>query len=316
MDQPVAASRHVRGAAATLRTTWTDENGNPAAAGGAVTVRVQAADGTDIVVAGSSTTTGDTGEYLRALTAAQCATLQLLIATWTDASSGVTRTTIHDICGGVYFSEGAARDWDATGLSQDVADAQVLQRYRRQVEDECELITGVAWVPRFTRAALNGGDDASIKLPDPQPRVIRSVRIYSSATNYTALSVGQLAAVRLNSDGTIVRVDGSVFDLGESNIVVEYEHGFDQPAPSLLEAVFKRLRDMITNPRSGVQERAETFTLQAGGVVRFSQPGLYSTGILDVDAIYRRHSQRERKVPSRVFDYDPTRGSLFHGARR
>src|SRR4051812_41669308 len=101
MDAPIAASRHRVGAAASLQVTWTDELDEPASAAGAVTVRVQKADGTDVVTAGSSTT--GSNPYVRALTAAQNATLELLTATWTDAGSSATRTTRHEIVGGFFF---------------------------------------------------------------------------------------------------------------------------------------------------------------------------------------------------------------------
>ena len=45
-DAPIVASRHLTGTAATISVTWTDEYGEPAAAAGAVTVRVQKADWT------------------------------------------------------------------------------------------------------------------------------------------------------------------------------------------------------------------------------------------------------------------------------
>ena len=315
-DAPVVASRHLAGAAATISVTWNDEYGEPAAAGGAVTVRVQKADGTDLITAGSSTTTGSsTGVYTRTITATQTALMNVLTATWTDASTGATRRTLHEISGGFFFPISAARvaPWSiGTSKADDVA----LRNYRRIVEDECEKITGVGWVPRYARCVVSGNDEPAIVVPFTPVRSVRSVRQYTDGTTYTSLSATELGNLAISADGTITRVDGNVFDDGTENIVVEVEYGADQPPPDLLDAVMSRLVDRVGRPNSGVQDRAETFTMQAGGTIRFAQTGLYSTGLPDVDGIYRRYSRREARIPGRVVDYDPQRNTLFHGGHQ
>lgn len=312
MDAPVADSRHVRGAGATLQVTWTDEWGEAAAAFGAVTVRVQRADGTDIVAAGSSTI--GSNPYSRALAPALTATLDLLTATWTDANTGATRTTLHDIVGGVYITVADLRAWDPA-ISQQVADDTTVRTRRTSAEQELELITGVAWVPKYRRLTLDGTGDQTLTLDDPAVRTVRSVRVYTGPASFTTYNAGQLAKVIVNADGTLTRID-DVFDQGTGNVIVEYEHGHNRPPEDLLDAFKIRVRDKITRPTSGVQDRAETFQMAQGGTLRFAQPGLYTTGIPDVDGVYRRYSERETQIVSRALDFDPTRGSLFHGGRQ
>jgi hypothetical protein len=311
---PVPDSQHLRGAPATIAVTWTDQYGEPSAVGGAVTVRVQSADGTDVVSAGSSTVAGgDVGVYTRALTAAQTASLALLTATWTDAASGATRTTYHELVGGFYFSVATARAFDDK-ITTDLANDARVRAVRQEVETECELITGVAWVPRYARVTVSGADDVSIVLPNAAIRSVRSVRTYDQTmSSYTAFTVAQLVALAVYDDGIVTRTDGNVFDAGVRNMVVELEHGRERLPADLQHATLTRLRSRLYMEKTGIPDRATTYTPAEGGTFAIAQPGLYSTGLPEVDAVYSRYSLRRTRIAGRVVDYDPQRNSLFHG---
>lgn len=313
MNAPVPDSEHLHGTAAAIAVTWADEHGEPAAAGGAVTVRVQTADGTDLVTAGSSTTSAGAGVYQRALTPAQTSNLNWLTATWTDASSGATRVTYHEIVGGFYFSLATAYAWDDALSSQA---PELLRTRRTETENECELITSTAWAPRYRRISCSGNNQPSIVLDRAPVRTVRSVRVYSTPTSYTAFSTTELAALAARDDGTLVRTDGNIFDAGEANLVIEFEHGHERPPADLLDANLLRFKDRIGRKNSGVQQRATSWTSPDGGTLTLDQPEIYKTGFPDVDAVYSRYSRRNTLIAGRVFDYDPTRGSLFHGLRR
>ena len=152
MATEVAHQRIVRATAATLTVTLVDQDGEPSDAAGAVTVRVQRADGTDVLAAGTATTNpAGTGTYSVALTAAQTATLDLFTATWTVSGINVA-VTLHEIVGGVYFTVAEARARDAS-ISTSAYTAEAVRQARAEVEQQCEMITGVAWVPRFRRAS-------------------------------------------------------------------------------------------------------------------------------------------------------------------
>lgn len=320
MDIRVPSSQHLAGAAAIIPVTWTDQYGEPAAAVGAVTVRVQSADGTDVLGAGSSTVTGTgTGVYTRALTAAQCVSLNMLTATWTDAGDSSTRTTYHEIVGGFYFDvngPNGARAFDDI-ITPDLASDVRIRQVRREVESECELITGVSWVPRYQRAFAGGADDVSLVLPNTCIRTIRTARTYApGGATYTAFTATQLAALVVYDDGTLTRSDGNTFDAGDRNIVVEYEHGREGVPPELLHATKTRLLSRLYMETTGIPDRATTYQAAEGGTYTIAMPGLYSTGIPEVDAVYKRYSFRSTRIAGRLVDYDPQRNSMFHGGHQ
>jgi hypothetical protein len=293
---PVAHSRHLRGAPATLNVTLYDENGEPADAAGTVTVGITKADGTDLLAAGSSTTNpSGTGSYARALTAAQTATLELLTATWTDGGDASTHTSAHELVGAYYFSLTEARQSDTAQLRQERYDDTQLIEARRAVEGEFEMICGVAFVPRYARVRLDGTGCDTIKVPDALVRTVRSVRTYSSGSSYTTFTAGQLAAIRVGETGRrsrLVRSDGGTFDAGCQNIVIEYEHGHDRPPAEIKQAALRRLRQTLGLAKSAIPFNAISFTPETGVTYRLSTPSIERTGDADIDSILARWSLR------------------------
>lgn len=313
MRLPVADDRILRGAAASIGVTWTDQYGEAAAAGGAVTVRVQKADGTDVVAAGSSTTGAN--PYLRALTAAQTATTEQLVATWTDASNSATRTTRVEIAERFFFSRTDASDIEATLSNTTKYPAARFRDVRRQVEDECERVTGMAWVPRYARATVDGTGDPEVLLPHLAIRSVRSVRSYTSPTTYTAYTAAEVAQLIVKDDGRIIRPDGLVFAEGVGNLVVEYEHGQDRPPFDLLQATVHRLRYRLNSKFSIEWAEASTY--------RAADGGSYDMGTVEDDVeqrnvfrVYMGYAKGRRRPASRTLDFDPQRHSIFHGGRR
>lgn len=289
LEQPVAHSRHLRGSAATLPVDLLNQDGEPADASGTLTVQVTKADGTEVLAAGSSTSnpTGS-GSYTAALTAAQTATLEMLTAVWTDAGDSSTWTTLHEIVGGYYFTLAEAREHDRSLQAQN--DDTLIQRARRITEDEFERICGVAFVPRYRRVRLDGYGRSSLLLPDPMVRTVRSVRVYSSATSYTAFTADELAALSANNAGVITRGDGGVFAAGSKNIVVEYEHGHDRPPAEVQRASIARARQWIAFGNSGIPDRTQTYVATEVGTFGLAQAGRAKTGTDWIDAALARWS--------------------------
>lgn len=283
---PIVAERIVAGTAATLTATFVDQHGEPADPAGTVTVRVQAADGTDVLPAGTSTTVDGTSRSV-ALTAAQTAALGVLTATWTDGGDSSALTSLHEICGGVYFSVAAARDRDPGLQSRTIAE---LLRLRRDVEDEFESICDVAFVPRFARVRRAGSGRSALLLPDPMVRRVRSVRTSSDGTNWTTFTADELAAIGVDDSGLITRLDGGTFPAGD--VIVEYEHGYDQPPAEIARYAIKRLRLLANEPTSGVPSRATSFQVGEGGTFRLQTASRFAVGDPDIDAALARHSWR------------------------
>jgi hypothetical protein len=175
--------RLLAGKPGTLSVTMVDTNGDPAEAAGALTVGVQSVSGQTIVAPGTATTAGSaTGVYTVAVTAAQANRLDQWVATWSDAGNGSSQTSDHEVCGGFFFSLTDARNSDA--VLKDTAkypDSMIMAK-RQAVEEECEFICDVPFVPRYRRVLLDGTAEPEIFLPDSKIRTVRSAMIITADT--------------------------------------------------------------------------------------------------------------------------------------
>lgn len=290
-----------------------------------VTVTVVDANGT--AVASGNATSAGAGQYTFAL-AGQPLTM-LLTVTWsaTIAGSSVTETSYAEVVGGFFFSLVEGRASDSTLADTGKFPTADLSAKRLEVEVECEEICDRAFVPRYRRTVLGGSGSSELMLAGVNEiRSIRSVKVASQiGETFTALTPGQLAKLAVTPDRVLLRTDGDIWPEGRSNVIVELEYGLDAPPPDLKRASLTRLRSRLNAARSGVPERALSYTTDVGGTYRLSVPDAYTTGLPDVDAAYERYSLRSgvgssedgRDVPaSRLLNYDPQNYSLFHGGIR
>ncbi|MEZ5236811.1 MAG: hypothetical protein R2749_29580 [Acidimicrobiales bacterium] len=322
-DQTVLAR-----AAATIRWASVDQDGGPADPGGAVTVDITNSAGT-AVATGLSTTGGTpTFEYTAALTAAQVgAQPEQLTATWKTGST-VLATTVIDIAGGVYFTVAEARAHDPNLVDAAKYPAARISATRRVVERECELICGVAFVPRWRVVTVDGAGDRDLSIPVAMVRTVRS-----AVVDGTALSAGELADLTVDGAARAVwQPDGHVWPHGRRNVVLGVEHGHTSPPPDLVEATLWRLYDLLQTPlRVRDLDRAMRMTVATGQTYDLAKPSALTTGLPAVDAVYARYSQVRSSTgggsagaptggglaaASRPLDLDPQYGSLFHGGRR
>lgn len=299
-----------------------------------VTVTYTVTDATgDVVASGNATSAGvGTGQYNVTL-AAQSA-LQAGTVTFTGTIGGTVtvETDGYEIVGGFLFTLAQGRASDASLADETKYPTTDLIAKRLEVEVECETICDRAFVPRYERVVLDGTGTSTILLRSSDPtrsvsdlRVIRSVSIAPQVDGtFVDLTAPQLAAVTWTSDGSLRRTDGNVFDEGVRNVIIEYEHGLNQPPADLVTAATTRLRSRLNFNKNGIPDRASSFTVSEGGTFRLDMPGAFKTGLPEVDAVYARYSRRTttgvggsgRGVPaSRTLSYDVQRGSMFHGGR-
>jgi hypothetical protein len=297
------------------------------------TVTYAIVDAAGVSVASGNATPGavNSGTYSFVL-AAQSA-LKALTVTWsaTIAGSATTATTYAEIVGGFFFTLKQGRDSDATLADTSIYPTTDLVSARLEVEWECEHICDRAFVPRYARVVLDGTGGDQLLLQHPQAdrsiadvRTIRSVRMADSPDGtFTAFSVAEVADLAVTDDGTLIRTGGDFFTEGRRNVIVELEYGLDAPPPDLVKQAFVRLRTALNTTKSGVPDRASSFTIADGGTFRLDMPGPFKTGVPTVDAAYGRYSRRPtgtgatgRAVPaSRTLTYSPQFGSLFHRGR-
>ncbi len=319
----------LRGTTGSLTVVLTDSAGEARTPAGAVTVHVTRGDGTDVIAAATAATSGAaTGEFTVPVTA----TLDLFTAVWTDTIDGTEATSQHQVVGGFYFSIGELRSSDPTLADLVRYPDSFLAQVRQETEEEAEWICAVAFVPRYGRAILDGDGTGQAILPVNHPASVRSARIYTTSTTYTALTAGELAELDVDLDGTVTRPD-DVWPSGRANIVIEYEHVYRHPAgwtglPAVVRrAALLRARSRANLNLSGVLEQATSFTSPGDNTTfQLDRASAFRTGIPEVDAAYGSVSLRERgdngeggtvsRVPaSRTFSYSPQRNSLFHRNR-
>lgn len=285
---PVADQRVLRGVGATISAQARTQDGELTAFSSAPTVTVVRADGTSVA---SGTATG-TNPATFALTGAQIPNLDVLYATWVAGTT--TIRTIVEVVGGFYFTVAEARAFgEPLSNATKYPDAKI-QDYRTAVESELEKITRRAFVPKYRYVTLTGRSQDRLLLPDDYVRSVRSVGEWDTGrTTLTPYGLTDLAAISVEDFGAISRTNGGVFALGSANVVVGYEYGLDAPPRDLKEAAMLRLRTLLTNPRSGISDRALSFTDSGGTTTRLATAGVgnFETGIPDVDAVYARYGR-------------------------
>lgn len=285
--------RLLRGFPQTVQTTFYLD-GTPTSAG-TVTVTITRADGTAVATA-AATTTPSTGVYVYSLAAQSL--LGLLTATFTGtiAGSPASTTVQVEIVGGFYVSLAEIRALPNLSEVAKFTNAELADA-RTWFESTFERATGVAWVPRYARDRVAGGSVSTLILPhwpvrnDPltgQPAVY-SVRSYTDAATYAAFTAGELADLIVDGPH-LRRFAGSTFTLGNGNLMVEYEHGYDSPPADVVEAAKVAIRDRLLGQNVG--NRVFGVTTEQG-ILRTSTPGPGRPfGIPDVDEVAAANDHR------------------------
>jgi hypothetical protein len=279
----------LRTSKATLtRTLYLDELASDAT--GSVVVTITRLDGTAVE---SGNATGPVGHVYSYLFGGRD-TLDELVVGWAATVSGDAVVLDQDrlqVVGGFHFGLTEARD--ELSIPASTTTAQLAAK-RTAVETECERICRRAFVPRFARATLSGNDTDRLALP-PQQCEVTAVRAVSVAG--VAWSAPDVAALAFSAEaGALYRPGGALWPVGHGNVVVEWEHGWPSPPGDLRDAEVLRLRSLLPRTRSGIPERATSYTDQAGGTYRLSMPDEESTGIPDVDGTYARWTRKRRAV--------------------
>lgn len=331
----MGAARLVRGTTGTITHTFVVDE-DPTDSSTTVTVAAVDATGASFLASSNATSAGTgTGQYTYTLAAGS--TLEDLTGTWTGTIAGVSRAEADnvEIVGGTFFDLATGRNSDDTLADTTKYTTAQLRQARLEVEQECEQICDRAFFPRYARAVLDGTGTPDLLLPsgdtlrrpgcNREVRTIRSVTMAAAVDGtFTAFTAGELAALAVTPDGAIRRTDGAYWTQELKNVVIEWEYGLDAPPQDLIRAALVRFRSRLNIHRTGVPDRATSFTAVDGGTYRIDLPGAWKTGIPEVDAVYARYSHRSgagtgsgRMVPaSRTLSYDPQRYSVYHGGRR
>lgn len=268
-------------------TTYLRVDGQLTDATGDLTATLKRLDGTTVDTATSTRTDLGTYQY----TPPEQADVDYLTLDWTGTLAGAA-VSIRDyveIVGGHYFGLAEVRDEYRELRDTAKWPTARLAGKRVEVEQECDTITGQAWVPRFGRYLLDGTGTSELVTPAVMLRTVRTVSVAGQAgATFTALTAAELAAVAPLDSGLLVRDDGGIWPAGRRNVLVELEHGADLPPQEISTAAMARLRSKLAAPSSAIPDRALSWTPGMGGVFRISTPNARMTGIPDVDAVYQR----------------------------
>lgn len=249
-------------------------------------VVTRTADGT--TVAGSPFTYTVTGTTC-AFTLTSQDSLDVLTVDWNGTVGGdpVTARDYVEVVGGFLFdlpTAVARYNLSAYTFAQ-------LAAARIDVEQECERICRRAFVPRFAFEKHNGSGTSQLRVLWPYLRAVRAVRVAG-----VAWSAPDVAALGYADHGVITRPGGAIWPAGAGNVVVEYEHGSDVPPMEIGNMAMARLRSKLAQPKSGIPERALSYTTADGGSYRLSSASAETTGIPDVDAAYQSYQRKRRAV--------------------
>ena len=294
--RPVGAQRILVNTAATLTSYKLDQYGETADPG-TTTVTITRADGT--VVATAAATSEASGYQLSyTLAAADNTQLDWLQAVWTDASDSTTWTTYHEVVGGFYASVAEIRKRDPNLADNGKYPTTTIRSVMEEIETAFELECGRAFVPRYGRARVSGTARDRLLLPDVDIRTIRSARDYSDYQTYTAFTATDLANLDWYPSGALQRIDGAWWYAGSGNLIIEYEHGMDRPPTDVKAAAIRWLRATLNANKTGIPDRATTFSVESGGSYSLLTPGRNGavTGIPDVDLVIERYRVRRFMV--------------------
>lgn len=315
-----------RNAVATLSHTFLiDED----AVDSSTTVTVTVVDANGLTVASGDATAGEPGAGTYTFVLAPQPQLQVLTVTWTATISGfiVLEQDLVEIVGGFLFTLAEARESDAQLADRTKYPTSALIAARLETEIECEDICGRAFTPHYHRFTTDGTGTDELLLEKTDIRTpIRAVRVAPRVDEpFVALTEAQLATLVVTPDNMLRRTDYVWWTEGQSNVIAEYDYGLDGPPKPLKEAALVRFRSLITKHRSGIPDRAQSFTAVDGGTYRLSMPGRFATGIPDVDAVYARYAVgagagglngSAGQPASRSLNFDPQYLSMFHGGVR
>lgn len=280
--------------AGSLSVAWFSD-GEPADPG-VTTVGVVNDAGTTVIASGTATTGTGTAARSVAFTTTHSANLDRLTVTWTSATYGAS-TAIVEVVGAWLFTIAECRAFDGGAIQQarPIPEATAIEEARVRILDEFEMLTGVAWVPRYRRDIYSGDGLTTLFLPTGRVRAIRSAenRAYGQAT-WTAVTADELADLYYEPWGLLRRESLGTFLSGSRNWRIGYEHGADQPPLDIKRAALMAARYELIP--SNISERAISISNEMG-TTNLWTPGLSGRGraihpLPEVDRILRAHDER------------------------
>ena len=250
----------------------TDSDGEPADPGVVVSVQVATSDGTELVAKETSTGTGTNPRTVTtAVTQAQKASPEWLVATWTDPSDNVLATTTHEIIGAPLLTLDEYKRYQQNNASS--MTSALLRPVRREV-DEAMCRGYSSWLnrsvlPRFQVEWFEPGYYGNtLHLHYPDLRRIGWARRLDSDNTFTTIDITK---ARITAPNRVVLTD----TVWPSNVRIQvgYEHGYPRPPEDVKRAAAKEIYSRLGGQASVIDPRARTFQDAGGNTLTFNEVG-------------------------------------------
>lgn len=256
------------------------DNETPTDCGSTPTCTVTRADGTALTAATVTAAAGD-GRYTAAITTTHTSRVDTLTIVWTGTVDSHTQvyTSELEVVGGRYAQIPELRAMPNLENTGKFTTAMLLEELEN-CEDIVERITGVAWVRRYARESLQGDGTGSLLLRWPKAASVIAVTVDGVAQTVSEFSV----------DGRLLVWESKTFPVssdGAPNVIVDYEHGYQVPAPKLAREVKKWCRNELL-ARFSDQPSDQIRQVFDGLTIQFSTPDPARgrpTGILTLDPV-------------------------------
>lgn len=277
------------GEAAVLTLKVYNDDGVAVEADGPVSVSVSDGDGVEIAT-GTATNDPAVGVYTYTLPETAVDTVDLYEVVWEAdvATRGRTWTTRYEVVGGHYFELADLRTFNAA-IEENPSryTAAKLRDARDTASERLDTECALAFTPRRARQVLRGSGRRVLVL---QHNAIRA--LYGVAVDGVEFTEDELDLVKLLDFGLELPA-GNAWD-PDTEITVDYEHGLDEPDPSVVRAAKLLAVDYLIPSAIPARAKSETTDL---GTVSYSLAGRDgATGIPEVDAVIVRYGRNTPTV--------------------
>ena len=292
--------RFIRGLPGTLACTAVVEE-TSIELGMPVSVSVINAAGT--VVASGIADSTSTGVYTFLLPAQTV--LSPLTTTWTGSAG--TMTTYDAVVGAPLFSLPDLRAADEAFTNTSLFPTSALVAAREAVTDEFAAICGRSFVRCGGSYAAPLGEFGTALLPVTDVDVLLSADVDGNPIDVSTLAVetdGLVSGLPVYTAYTLGLLWGvwdglySQFTPGPGLLTISYEYGFNTVPSDIYRAALIRARYILGAQRSGIPDRATSYSAVEGGTYSLATPGsgVWQTGVPEVDAILARWTIRPKGV--------------------
>lgn len=224
---------------------------------GTPTVTATRDDGT--AVSGTVGTTADPKAFTFTIPAANNQLLDTLRLTWSAVSGGSTEAFVDtvEVAGDSLFSIAELRPY-VPAATTDAQIAAIRTRVEQAIEDAC----GLAFVPRYDRATLNGDGTTMLRLGRPFLRRVRWMSTVVAGVT-TVLLPTDLSVLSISPAGFVA---GYTWPRGYGSVQAGFEHGMDRPPEPVRAAALDYARFLLTQDTS-IDSRAERLVTDDGTLV-------------------------------------------------